>query len=164
MVKYSEHYDKNMQSDFIRQGIGMGMILCLFGCSASPVTDTQQDGGKASSSCMDRIIALDDSLGRLRNHSCEQGSLSESISHYANGLEALDYSGCPEAFVTAFHNHIQAWRAIQPFTASYSDLRGEMHDLFDELAHSPDSLAFQSHLEQIWSTWAEIEKAMQVIE
>ncbi len=142
-----------------------GLLLCLLACSDQPTNASgQAEIGDLPTACMERIIALDDSLGSLRNHQCEQVSLDQTIANYAEGLEALDFSGCPPEFVSAFTSHIRAWRDMQPVAAQFPGLRGEMHDLFDQIALSPDSTVFQSRLDRIWSTWAEIEAAMKEVE
>lgn len=108
--------------------------------------------------CLDRVMAQDDSLGKARNHACETISLSETIKQYVSGLENIDYSNCPEAFVNAFKAHREAWTAMMEVTDKYPDLRGEMHDLFDELEKSEDADTFKSLLKPIWDTWALVEK------
>ena len=45
---------------------------------------------------------MDNELGEIRNHACEQGSLSEAISGYTTSLKSLDNSNCPEKFKLAF--------------------------------------------------------------
>ena len=107
------------------------------------------------------IIAQDDSLGIVRNHACETISLAETIKNYTDALAALDYSDCPDAFTKAFAWHRQAWVDIIPFAQNYSDLRGEMHDLFDQLEKGPDAATIKPLVDKIWSTWREVEKAME---
>lgn len=43
-------------------------------------------------------------------------------------------------------------------TNKYPELRGEMHNLFDQLEKGNDAAEFKRYLKQIWDTWAEIEK------
>jgi len=42
---------------------------------------------------------------------------------------------------------------MAPVVTRYPDLRGEMHDLFDTLALSPDSIAFKLRVDEISATW-----------
>lgn len=110
---------------------------------------------------MKQVIALDDSLGKVRNRACERISLSETIRQYAMGLEKIDYSGCPDVFVAGFRQHREAWLALLPFTDRHAQLRGEMHDLFKKIETGPDGEPFKGTVKKVWDTWALIEAAMQ---
>ncbi|MCK6691312.1 MAG: nuclear transport factor 2 family protein [Thermoanaerobaculia bacterium] len=110
--------------------------------------------------CMAEAIALDDSLGRIRNHACETVSLSQSIRQYAAAIAAIDFSGCPEPFSAGFKKHAAAWLALLPVTNQYSDLRGEMHTLFKQLESGRHAEQFKPLLKSVWDTWGEIEEAM----
>lgn len=136
--------------------------LTLLLCCAGPVQDAtgNETLPDLATLCVDRIIALDDSLGTLRNHTCKQEPLSVTIAHYAGELTALDFSDCPDTFFSAFKRHISAWEDMLPIVSRYPHLRGEMHDLFAQLAASPDSIEFKIREKRIWSTWREIEEAM----
>lgn len=114
--------------------------------------------------CINRVMKADDSLGKIRNHSCEKGTLSSSIINYINGLKKLDFRNCPADFVKAFYIHTKAWIAMLKVTKKYPLLRGEMHELFDQLEKGKDGVAFKIKLGQIWSTWAEIEKIIRSYE
>lgn len=48
--------------------------------------------------CVAEAIALDDSLGYIRNHASEAISLSQAIRQYAETIQKIDFSGCPQAF------------------------------------------------------------------
>lgn len=108
--------------------------------------------------CMENVLAVDDSLGKLRNTDCKTLSLSTSISKYTSAMKAVDFTGCPEDFTTAFTAHRTAWDEMIPVTDKHPALRGEMHDLFKRLESSSDSVMFKKRLARIWSTWAEVEK------
>ena len=114
-----------------------------------------------AASCIEYIIAQDGSLGGIRNHACEKISLAQTIRQYADAIEQLDYTNCPPAFEAAFTNHIRAWREMIPLVEKYPELRGEMHDLFDELEKGKDTDEFKPLLKSIWDTWGEVEKAME---
>ena len=109
---------------------------------------------------MPRALALDDSLGRARNHACETISLSETIRQYARGIENIDYRDCPEAFSTAFNKHRKAWLALLPVTDRYPELRGEMHGLFKQLEAGEHAEQFKPLVKSVWDTWGEVEAAM----
>ena len=110
--------------------------------------------------CMTEAIALDDSLGRVRNHACETVSLSQSIRQYANAISAIDFFGCPEALSAGFKKHAAAWLALLPVTDQYPNLRGEMHVLFKQLESGRHAEQFKPLLKAVWDTWGEIEEAM----
>ena len=147
-------------------------LILLFTCDNSK-SDQGEAGNKDSTAtsepveekrdaveCMQFIIAADDSLGSIRNHACEEIPLSQTINDYVAGLGSLDYGGCPEDFRQAFHNHLTAWGEMETFTEQFSDLRGEMHDVFDEIEAGEEKDTFKPLLDAIWSTWAEVETAM----
>ena len=119
-----------------------------------------ESAANVEKSCMEKIIEEDNTLGTTRNHACEKTTLAETIVNYANALEQLDYGDCPKAFSQAFARHIQAWRDMIPLVEKYPDMRGEMHDLFDEIEKGKDAETFKPLLKAIWDTWAEIEDAM----
>jgi ketosteroid isomerase-like protein len=110
--------------------------------------------------CVAEAIAIDDSLGYIRNHACEAISLSQTIQQYAQAIQQIDFSGCPPEFNAGFQKHAAAWLAMLPVTDQYPDLRGEMHDLFDQLKSDKYAEQFKSLEQTIWSTWKEIEEAM----
>lgn len=109
---------------------------------------------------MDNVIAIDAKLGKIRNHSCEKISLSETISNYVNELNKISFDDCPKAFDQAFKSHINAWLEMIPVTDNYPNLRGELHDLFDKIEAGKDKVLFKKRLDAIWKTWADIEETM----
>ncbi|MBT8324917.1 MAG: hypothetical protein HKN99_12220 [Winogradskyella sp.] len=111
--------------------------------------------------CIDQVIKLDDSLGKKRNFDCVELSLSKTIINYTDVINSIDFSTCPDEFTTAFKSHIEAWKNMIEVTDNHDTLRGEMHDLFDSIEHTKDSLQFKIYLNAIWSTWADVEKAME---
>ncbi len=110
--------------------------------------------------CMAEAIALDDSLGYIRNHACETLPLSQSIRQYAAAIESIDFRGCPEPFSAGFKKHAAAWLALLPVTDQYPDLRGEMHTLFKQLESGRHAEQFKPLVKSVWDTWGEIEEAM----
>ncbi len=134
--------------------------LWLTACNNTPPKSPQSTDSTTTSnstSCIEYIIAQDDSLGGVRNHACENISLAETILQYATAVEQLDYSNCPSGFEAAFRNHCKAWRQMIPFVEKYPDLRGEMHDLFDEFEVGKDTAEFRPLLKEVWDTWADVE-------
>lgn len=133
------------------------LFLFYFACG-----ETQQpQHSPEPPACIGRIIAADDSLGAVRNHASETISLSESIRNYAAGLKKLDFRDCPPAFTKAFENHRQAWLAMVPFVERFPEMRGEMHELFEQLEKGEQAAEFRPLLKAIWDTWEEVESAME---
>ena len=142
--------------------IPLKVFICAFLCGFIIVSCQQKESKKAmqnSQECVDHIFKKDDSLGTVRNHASEEISLSETIKRYTAALNHLDFSNCPDEFSAAFNEHIVSWNQMEDVTDKYPDLRGEMHDLFDIIDKSRDSIEFRSHLKAIWDTWEPIEKA-----
>ncbi len=110
--------------------------------------------------CMARVIAIDDSLGKIRNHACERISLNETIDNYVTKVESINFQACPSDFSSSFKNHCRAWINAKEITGKYATLRGEMHDLFRQIESGKDSIEFKRLQKDIWDTWAAIEKAM----
>lgn len=119
----------------------------------------QKKGNNDPSECITQILRADDSLGKIRNHECETKTLTKTIKNYAGRLSSLDFSQCPDTFSKAFKGHIKAWNEMLVVVKSHDTLRGEMHDLFDQIAISKDSIIFKEKLNAIWSTWSEVEKS-----
>jgi|GEM_PF-122726 tetratricopeptide (TPR) repeat protein len=110
--------------------------------------------------CIDKAIAQDDSLGKIRNHASETMPLSAAIKQYAKGLARINFRDCPKPFSEAFDQHRKAWLELRTVTDQYPDLRGEMHDLFKQIEESKDGARFKPMVKKIWDTWARIEQAM----
>ncbi len=133
------------------------------GCGVNRQRSNLQNPQAESSilqTCIENAIALDDSLGKVRNHACETLPLAIAIQQYADGLQWIDYTTCPLKFSAAFEAHRQAWLQMIPYLQKYPEHRGEMHYLFGEFEKGPDSATFKPLLKNIWDTWAVIEEAM----
>ncbi len=107
------------------------------------------------------MISIDAQAGKIRNRACEKQSLTKTIEEYVATIDAVDLSNCPREFAAAFKRHIQAWRAMIPLCDPYASLRGEMHDLFKQIEEGAGGTAFKKGLDKVWSTWSEVEKAME---
>jgi uncharacterized protein YaaN involved in tellurite resistance len=108
--------------------------------------------------CIESILNRDSEFGKIRNHSSEQISLSETIDNYTNSIKFLDYSNCPDKFKIAFHEHIEAWMNIKRVSDKYPELRGELHEIFSELEKNKDSLEFKSLEIKLFDTWKVVEE------
>ena len=111
--------------------------------------------------CMAKIIVLDDSLGRIRNHACEKIALSPTIKQYIASLHKLNDKNCPSDFNTAFDKHLDAWENILVVTDKYPDLRGEMTVLFKQLETGEHASEFIPLQKAIWDTWADIDVVLE---
>ncbi len=136
------------------------LALLVTGCKNVASNEKQGNTDAKINDCIERVIALDSSFGKDRNHDCEKISLSATITKYTNRLSELSYDGCAEEFKVAFQGHIKAWQNTMKVTDNYPDLRGEMHDLFDQINTTKDSTVFKPLVKDIWDTWADIEAAM----
>lgn len=136
------------------------LVTTIFISRANSLPGNNLEDDKLNKECMNRVIALDDSLGKIRNHACEKISLSQSIKDYSAGMKKFSYKKCPESFKKAFERHRQAWANMLVVTDKYPDLRGEMHVLFKQLEEGKDAELFKPLLKAIWDTWAEVEKAI----
>ena len=136
------------------------LLILLASCGKSNDSKDLDQQNLANKNCIDKIIAVDDSLGKIRNDACNKISLSSAINQYVKSLKELDYIDCPDSFSTAFHNHLHAWINILEITDHYPDLRGEMHSLFNTLEKSEHSERFKILLNEIWETWSLVEKEM----
>ncbi|NNL16138.1 MAG: hypothetical protein HKO81_05810 [Flavobacteriaceae bacterium] len=136
------------------------IISSILGCKdiGQKRVDTNLTPEENQTMCIERIFEKDSVLGEIRNHASEKVSLSQSIINYTKELESLDYSNCPEKFVSSFHEHIEAWKMVTKVTDDYPSLRGELHDIFSELEKSKDSTQFKSLVKQVWDTWNLVEE------
>lgn len=132
------------------KSIRVGFFCCalLFGACQETVP---------TKNCVEVVLEADEELGTNRNEVSLVLSLDEAIDVYVSGTSKLDFSDCPKEFEVAFRGHIEAWKQMQNFTRNYPDLRGEMHDLFDQLAVSKDSVRFRELESEIWQSWARVE-------
>lgn len=141
-------------------------IISIIGLSCGEVKKKDTIVEKISTSnedakkCIDDIILLDEKAGKIRNHRCENASLSSAIEEYIAQLENVDYSNCPAEFGKSFRAHIEAWRSTITIAKKHDALRGEMHDLFDEINESQDSTEFTKLVKGIWDTWRDVEVVM----
>lgn len=138
--------------------LGISVLACNPHGQRNMVTNSQNSKSR-SGECIENIIQVDQKLGKIRNHSSEKISLSETITEYTDSLSSLNYDDCPGQFTTAFKEHIEAWKDVKRVTDNYLELRGEMHDLFDELEKGKDSIEFKLLSKRIWDTWGKVELA-----
>ena len=134
------------------------LVLLSAGLQACAGNDAGKDATPRKD-CVGSVLQLDSIKGGIRNKASLGSPLSSAIKDYVSAVDSFDFSNCPERFSTAFKNHLDAWKEMLPVTDKHAGLRGEMHDLFKQIEHSADSVAFRLRLKKVWDTWAEVEKA-----
>lgn len=122
------------------------------------------DGPDKSSTqvvAMKRVFEADRVLAKVRDHFSETGSLDKAVSIYVMGLDNLDFNECPKSFHEAFVKHRDAWQKSVPFLSQHSELRGEMHELFDKIREMDEEVSskLNGHFKSIMDTWTDVEKA-----
>ncbi len=130
-------------------------IICFFSCKNE--SSFKKKENIHASSCVQKIMEIDEKAGTIRNHACETASLSEAVKSYVSKLGNLDFKNCPEDFKNAFNAHKNAWSDVLPITDLYPDLRGEMHILFEEIEKGDHGTEFKLLVKKLWDTWAEVE-------
>lgn len=117
-------------------------------------------GSTAEALATERVMAYDRLLGKQRDSIPELAGLSLAASAYVTGLDSIDYSGCPQSLQDAFKKHRDAWHNMIEFLKQHDSLRGEMHELFEQIralsAEQKEQL--DAHQKQIMDSWSEIEK------
>ncbi|MGH2667444.1 hypothetical protein [Flavobacterium sp.] len=145
-----------------REVIGLFLIIAtvcfLSSCDRSIQRFQQQNQiSEAERACVDKVIAIDDSIGKIRNKECQKLSLSQTISNYTDKMKKISTEGCPKEFSKSFNQHIDSWKNLLEVTDKYPEMRGEMHDLFKELEKSKDSAVFKKLKNVVWETWDLVE-------
>jgi hypothetical protein len=149
------------------------LLLCLCACAvacgapndpappdiAEPVPGETERRGYADA--IDRVLERDRVIGAERNRAPEQAPLADAVRRYVAGIDAIDFGGCPPEFTEAFRRHRDAWEASIVFFERFDGLRGEMHDVFDEIRRGDDDVRAELHRieDRIWQTWDEVEAA-----
>ena len=135
----------------------LGACLAVAACATSPPSERAR--GVAA---IRAVLEEDRALGARRNRAPESGSLAAAVRAYVEGLDAIDFGDCPADFTEAFTLHRDAWHRSIGFFAEHGDLRGELHELFDEIRESsPDARErLEGHEGAIRDTWADVEAAV----
>ena len=116
---------------------------------------------ETSKSLIGRIFEMDSVLAKQRDNLPRTQPLGVAVESYVLGLQALDLSDCPGQFSEPFQRHCQAWKNSIEFFAQHDKLRGEMHDVIEEIRKlDPATVAeLDAHMAPIMQTWQEVEKA-----
>lgn len=129
--------------------------MLIYSCNRFQEDETPSP---AAIACVESVMALDDSLGRVRNHLSEMIPVHESIEHYVQSSEIyLNFEDCPALFQSAFQRHTNAWKEMAKVCEEYAEYRGEMHSVMDRIAIECDCKEFNEALSEIWESWAEVE-------
>lgn len=132
------------------------MIMILSACS------TLKPNPESERRAIEEVIQADAELGKIRNHAPEVMPIHLAIENYASSLRDLDFSNCPADFETAFVMHIEAWESSVDYFMEFTELRGEMHQLFEEIRAM--NIVNKNRLEAvekpIWDTWADVETSL----
>ena len=133
------------------------LVFAQLSCNIPSGARHESDADSTSNElCIKHVVSFDDSLSSLRNHDCENMSMSESIYRYTSAIGSVSFEDCPDEFIRAYKRHQQAWLEMLRVTDKYTDMRGEMHQLFDSIQSGKDSTAIKERLRLIWSTWDEV--------
>ncbi len=116
----------------------------------------------AAASVMQSAIEQDAQLSAVRNEATRKQPLHEAIADYVAGLDKLELAAAPQDFRDAVASHRQAWIDIQAYTKDFADLRGEMHDVFEQIRveSNPSREAFVRMEKALFETWGEIEASL----
>ena len=140
------------------------ILFCfLLGCNNQPSNEKRavEPTVTQGKSCIDSVMKQDSLLGEKRNTDSRQVPLSQAIRDYTVGIENINFASCPPAFTTAFQKHKEAWTAMTTVTDQYPAIRGELHELFQQLEKSNHAAEFKQHLRAVNDTWTAVEKASQ---
>ncbi|MFG0258270.1 MAG: YybH family protein [Phycisphaerales bacterium JB043] len=109
-----------------------------------------------------RVLREDDRLASIRNGAVEERPIHEVIREYADALWTMNFEGCPGDFREAYYRHTMAWDAMVGVLAPYGEMRGQMHDVMDELTaeDAPSRERVQTGLDAVWSTWGDVEDSV----
>ncbi|MCA9194895.1 MAG: hypothetical protein KDB03_24155 [Planctomycetales bacterium] len=124
----------------------------------------QQDS--AARSAITLVLEIDRVLAHQRDRMSETVPLASAVEAYLVGLNAIDYSACPPAFVEAFAAHRKAWEQSIEFFKQHAVLRGEMHQLFDQIRQQSEEQKSQLdlHVTSIMDTWKRVEATSNAIQ
>jgi predicted GIY-YIG superfamily endonuclease len=98
-----------MKGNFLRYSTVstlVASILMMSGCTRSPASAIES--------------VLNQSVGVSKRASSFTADPASQAGYVADGLQAIDTSGCPQEFRVAFQDHVNAWRSAQAAYAQNS--------------------------------------------
>lgn len=142
----------------------LGIVLAgwvALSTSCSPPKRAQPSPERARAA-IERVLRADAAAGSARNQGPRVSPPAEVVRRYADAIAALDMRDVPDDFQSAWRTHVEAWRATLPVLERHTHERDEMHALFARWLSdsSPIRAEFQPLHDRIWSTWAEVERAV----
>ena len=125
-----------------------------FHCQRVPAVKARSAGN-----AIRRVMEIDTLISRQRNEATRGGTLENAIRVYVMGLDQIDFRECPRDFVNALRKHRDAWHGSIAYFARHGQLRGEMHELLDQIRTMDDQETgqLQQHFDAIMRTWGELE-------
>lgn len=128
-------------------------------CSSPRRAQPSAEQARAS---IEAVLRADAAAGAARNQGPRFSPPAEVVARYADAIAGLDLRDAPADFQTAWRSHVEAWRATLPLLERHSQERDEMHALFARWLSdaSPIRAEFQPLHDRIWSTWADVERAV----
>lgn len=144
------------------QKIPWALLASALWLSGSVVGGETSEPKPAYAEAIQAVMAADHRLGTIRNHASEDAPIARAVEAYVAGLDALDLGQCPQDFVQALTLHRNAWHDAIGFFEQYSELRGELHDVFEAIRGQDDTsrAGLEAVEADIWGTWAEVEASM----
>jgi len=107
-----------------------------------------------------RVLQADETAAEQRNDGTETRPVHEVVREYVLAMDGFEYGGTPGDFSEAMREHRDAWARLIPRVIRQPDLRGEMHEVLDELTAEGAALreVYQRIIDDIWTTWSEVER------
>ena len=138
---------------------GLLALLLVAGSHAHALEQPSEDYAAA----IRAVIEADYALGSIRNEAPRHAPIATAIEEYVKGLDALDLVRCPPDFVTALRRHRDAWFNSITFFEQHSELRGELHEVFEAI-HAKGRASHEGMQDveaDIWDTWSDVEASIQ---
>jgi hypothetical protein len=138
----------------------------LFACrragSAAKGSPSTSDEHARYRAAIENVLEIDRVLSTQRDQMTFHESLENSVTAYVLGLETIDDSKCPRDFAQALEGHRRAWKNSIEFLRQHESLRGEMHDLFDQIREMDKSVAdeLDRHFNEIMESWNAVDSAV----
>lgn len=153
-LKFRRLNDFRMDIEVVLGRKGGKPETALFRCHR--VIDSNIAGPKSE---IQNVLMMDSVLSAQRNLASRTKPLHVAIENYLSGLSKIDFSECPSSFAESFALHRAAWQKSIPFFKKHDGLRGEMHELLDEIREQGDvpKLELAKYFGQIMSTWSLVE-------
>ncbi len=136
----------------------LGLAACepYLGAPEKPDDDTKV---VSYTDAIRKALAADSKLGSARNAATADEDLATVIENYVDAMDDIDCTACPVDFRDALRRHRQAWRDSIDFFSQFDELRGEMHEVFNQIrAQGSEARHGLETVERpIWETWREVE-------